>query len=227
MAIVRARQPALTRVLPHQGNRRFYVPNYLAGDFLLTGDSWTEYSVGTGAYADFLSETESFTFTNQGINGSTVSDATGPSPLALRIGAELAAQPGLKACVVCTGGGNDIIRKWNGLNTITLANIQSGIAFIANAIVSAGAVPILADIPTTSLYDPDPLDCLGLIADVSAWMRDYCADNGYPFIPLYTTFCDGAAGIKDEYGGLAATHLNIAGQQLLAQMVLQALRQVR
>lgn len=222
MSIVRPRQPALTRVVPHQGNRRYYVPQDGVPKKVLTvGDSWGNLG-GVPDYNDYLQTSPGFAKYNQNLSGSTWADSSATYCWADDIETYLDFHLTYRVVPYVTCGINDLDRLSSALNTITLADLQTATTTIEAATLARDMIPIFSDAAGSSNFNA----AANTIAnEYSAWMAEFCHDRGYVFIPLRGMFIESDAIIP----ALArnSLHLNEAGCKILAQAVRNAIYRAR
>jgi lysophospholipase L1-like esterase len=227
-SVIRPKQPAVTRVLPHIQNKKYAVPDSYYQVALIMQDSY-----GVETYAT-LDERQGFVKIRNADGGSTyfLTDANGGFNVlhGARMQAALDDNPEAALAVIMTTGVNDLtkLRQSTAIGGVTVADLQQTTLDITAQCVAANTLPIYSDIPLPNVWPPQLNGEIDVMMEFNAWISQYCADNGFQFIGIYNMFCaqDGS-GIKPEWAQSDGVHLNDKGDQVLADMTLECIKTSR
>ena len=219
MTIIRPRQPALTNVLPHPGNRKYAIPRRWAGTVfrvLMTGDSFTDRSNVPAPYYSENLRYQPLTQYDDAEAGQLL------SVLASGYAAALAANPDANLLLV-QGGVNDLL---SGAVT-TLAGLTDSIEAINTDQDAAGITKrIFLDIAPFSGHSLWTPAMETIKEQYNAWLADRCAANNWVLVPMSTILADpnDATAINPDYDYGDGLHVNQAGAEHLALSVDGAIR---
>lgn len=151
-------------------------------------------------------------YINRGISGQTTSQ------MLLRLRDDvIALQPRV---VVVLAGTNDIA---GNTGPISLQDIEANLMFMAElarvhniSIVFSSVTPVNNYVPASIRFfnqRPQPE-----IIDLNAWLRDYCASNGYWYLDYYNPMLDQNGMLKRDISD-DGLHPNDAGYRIMAPLV--------
>jgi len=213
MSIVRNRQPALTRVVPHQGNRRYAVPQHIGPvNLLLVGDSWTDDTYSHGQYPAVLPPGDRITVVNEGAAARPFTNTYAGSVEAGMAG-WLSANPATDIAVVCSTGINDI-----GTAVTDAALQDAANSVIADCAAANAKVIFVGMIRSSSWAGARNTQA----NDFDVWLRELCAVGGHGSVPCVGTVCNDSQ-ILATYAE-DPTHLNQAGANVLAGVIMGVIK---
>ena len=122
--------------------------------------------------------------------------------------------------VVILAGTNDVAGNTGPMtpemteeNWETMAELAKahGIRVIFSSILPA------ADFPWHKGLDPAPK-----IRELNAWLKDYCAKQGFTYVDYYSAMADAAGGMKEGIS-LDGVHPNVAGYEIMEPLAERAI----
>jgi lysophospholipase L1-like esterase len=171
------------------------------------GDSITE-----GWKPDFLGMFEGKPYINRGISGQTT-----PQMLVRFRQDVIALQPKV---VVILAGTNDIA---GNTGPTTPEAIEDNFMSMADLAKVNGVRVVFSSILPAYDYPWKPgLKPAEKIVSINAWMKDYCAKNGFVYLDYFPALADDRPGLKPELGA-DGVHPNKAGYALMAPLAAKAI----
>lgn len=226
MSVVRARQPGITRVLPHAGNKRYAISRtrVTTGSSGLAfgytdGDSQTRDTYATTPWTQTMRLTTDYTNTNRGNDAEQFPDVEARIPTAL------AAEE--VSVLYCHCGTNDItagVQTGSGYTPAMLAFMTDRVESLANACIANGLRLVLSDVTGFSgnaIWGLDP-DYPDLLDGYNEWF-DQQDETLFTKVYLNRLMCTGDPHTLDlAYDSGDGLHWNNTGHALVFGEYLKA-----
>lgn len=187
-------------------------------NLLTLGDSWSNSGGGYTCYSLYL--TGNITVQNLAISAKCLTDptgATGADTMVATVAADLAASPNSDIVSICTGGQNDMVRLSRNQNTLTLADMQTAMASMIDAIFAAGkrAVTLGVAINSTIRTEVNGATATAVTTNYNLWLANYAKQRNFGFVD--PTLLTDSGGLKTIYN-FDGSHLNQEGNVTMATM---------